>query len=170
MFKVKIDFSKGNKWAAKLSNPDFIQAMNEVQRDMRVLALSKFNAVVRTWATPKPEFKAWTGRSKTRTYLQITTDDKRFHYVDRGTNPTKKFIEAKPGHYLRFRANYKCKTKVGVLSSFQGGGSGPWVYAKKVRAGKIEGRGFSWRIGMLLMKETRKAWNKVARRWWEGKL
>jgi hypothetical protein len=61
---------------------------------------------------------------------EVGTDDKRVMYLDEGTKPHT--IRAKPGRTLRFKRNYKRKTRKGRIKSSSGGSSGETQYAKEV--------------------------------------
>lgn len=99
-------------------------------------AIPMFDQTVATWSN-KPTFQT----SFTQRGVTVNTDDPRFGWVDRGTRPH--VIEAKNAPLLRFQGPYHAKTKVNVISSYQGGRGKVWVAKKRVNHPGTEARNFS---------------------------
>lgn len=99
-------------------------------------AIPLFNATTATWKN-KPQFVA----EPTARGITVVTDDPIFHFVDAGTRPHP--IEAKNVPYLVFAGPYHAKTKVNVISSFNGGRGKVWSSKKRVKHPGTEARNFS---------------------------
>lgn len=112
------------------------RAANEAIRAMD----SDFKATTATWQT-KVRF---TKRIKTRAgdiTLSVTTSNKIYAYVDKGTKPH--IIRAKRAKYLRFQSGYRAKTTPRKIRSRNGGKSGGYLYRKSVKHPGLTAREFT---------------------------
>ena len=71
----------------------------------------------------------------------ITTGDKIYGYVDRGTRAH--VIRPRNGKRLAFKGNYRAKTSPNTIGSRSGGASGATIFAKAVRHPGVKARNFS---------------------------
>jgi hypothetical protein len=134
------------------------QVAQRVGREM----LRRFRRTVQGWRR-RPRFDIEVDSTPNSVTVLGGTDDKIYGYVDRGTRAHT--IQPRgAGYPLRFQSAYTAKTTPGVLGSGQGGPSGPFVAAYRVRHPGTKARRFS----ELILKEVRpmgyKLLVKLARR------
>lgn len=89
-----------------------------------------FNKTVRTWKH-EVDFKSEVNDKPSEISVSVSTDDKIYGYVDKGTKPH--IIRAKRSPRLFFKKGYKAKTTPHVIGSHQGGALGKTVVAKQVK-------------------------------------
>lgn len=103
--------------------------------------------VTQTW-NHRPNFIIKLAGRNGRT---ITTDDKAYYYVNKGTPAH--LIAARNVARLAFQSGYTAKTQPRLLASKPGGASGPVVYTRVVRHPGTEAREFD--------KTTKAKWDAL---------
>lgn len=96
-------------------------------------------------------------------FLQVTTNNEVWGYLDRGTGmygPKKRkypIFPKRPGGMLRFQSGYSAKTKPGVLGSTGGGSFGNVVHAASVTHPGIKARHWTKAVEKARYKPFRNA-------------
>ncbi|MFH1553483.1 MAG: hypothetical protein ABII76_01270 [Pseudomonadota bacterium] len=131
------------------------------------LLLKYHEQATHTWE-PKVDFKVKIGRvltSSKELRVDITTNDKRYLYVDQGTKPH--IIRAKRAKTLAFPSQFTPKTRPGEIGSGHGSHGGPTVYTQEVHHPGTKPRKFSVEIVKRSADSTeaimQKAMDKVAK-------
>lgn len=160
---------------------EFRSILNYAGQEVADGLLRDFRQTTRTW-TRQPEFVAEvdvagtvvgtakgtrrdinTGRFSNaavggQIVVLVGTDDPTYKLVDEGSRPH--FIFPVNKRALRFRVNYRAKTQPGILDSFRGGASGPWV----VRAWVLHPGVTARRFGVLVRDKWQKEAPKICER------
>ena len=102
--------------------------------------VNDYKATCSTWKN-KPKIESLTSVKNGSIDIMVDVIGDIYAYVDKGTKPHSIF--PKRAKFLRFKSQYRAKTAPGVLSSWNGGGSGGNVFRKAVRHPGIKGRKFS---------------------------
>jgi len=146
-----------------------VRARNELHRE----ALRLLHRPIRTWTTPV-EFKSILLDGDGLYGFRIDTDSAIYTWVDKGTGlhgpRMAKYPIPKPSNLtaktLRFQTGYKAKTKVGSLTSRQGGSYGPYTYRKSVMHPGIEGREFTDQVGNRIFEISEETLLWAIVDWW----
>lgn len=123
---------------------------NEVKRDLE--------AITKTWKH-KVKFNVRKTKRGGRLGITITTDDKIFHYVNKGTEPH--VITPVKSDRLAFKSGYNAKTRPGWIGSQQGGPYGSTVFAKQVNHPGTEARKFDVAIARRRQKSLQSRVNQA---------
>jgi hypothetical protein len=118
-FKAILPKAFVNQFAKEFSK-EMANMLNEVNAD--------FQRTTRTW-NHKPPFEIVLKRNAEGLVGSVTTDDKIYLWVDKGTKPHK--IRPKKGGWLVFRSQYRAKTRPTVIGSTPGGASGRTVAVQR---------------------------------------
>lgn len=111
-------------------------------------AIVLYRKTTATWRH-KPQFR----KRKTARGVQITTDDKVFNWIDRGTRPH--IITAKNAPMLIFRWPYKAATKPRVIGSTQARRGNNWARKFSVRHPGTKPRHFTDEITKRINKRSK---------------
>ena len=118
-----------------------IKAITPVSKQIGRELMRRFQRTVQTWRH-RPRFEVLEEVGPNQVSVLAGTDDEIYNYVDKGTRPH--IIEPKgTGYPLRFQSMYQAKTIPGVIGSQQGGPSGPYVGAYRVRHPGTRARRFT---------------------------
>lgn len=132
-----------------------------VQEEVKTGIHQDFQKTVATWSH-KPTFT-----STRRGYVYyVSTKDKQYAWVDRGTKAHLIPKVVRPGRRLAFFATgFKAKTKVNVIGSYRGrAASSNFVRPKQVRHPGTKARNFSKRIAEKWQKTwTTRLWQAIRR-------
>jgi hypothetical protein len=143
----------------------FLFGSNEFERIIRITedesadeALAMFEKTTLTWNTHVNFYKR-----KIAGGVSVGTRSKIYKFVDQGTRPH--IIRPKKKRVLKFKANYKAKTRTKVIASYAGGASGKDVYTSKpVRHPGTDPRNFVLTISERIAKShSRRVKEKIAR-------
>lgn len=119
----------------EVSQFKLIQAERNALRQIKELVLQNFKQATTTWRH-KPYFQSYESTAGNVHTIRVSTDDKIYKFVDKGTRPHMIFPK-KPGGRLRFQwgghGSYVSKTLPGYINSRAGGSSGPIVYRRGVK-------------------------------------
>lgn len=122
----------------------------EVARDLE--------AITATWKH-KVKFTIRKTKRQGRLGITITTKDKIFNYVNKGTEPH--VITPVKSSMLAFKSGYNAKTRPGWIGSQQGGPFGGTVFAKQVNHPGTEARKFDVAIARRRQKSLQSRVNQV---------
>lgn len=117
--------------------------LTAVARDIKI----DLGVVTQTW-DHKPKFTIGLSGRNART---ITTDDKPYYWLNKGTPAH--IIRAKNVPRLAFQTGYTAKTQPQLLASRPGGASGPVVYKRVVNHPGIAARQFD--------RVTKEKWDRL---------
>ena len=109
-----------------------IAAERETLEDLRAGIRGDLDKVTATWEHKPTFFEQKTRAAAGNLFageIRITTNDRIFTFVDKGTRPH--IIPVGEKGFLAFRAGYARKTTPGYISSTPGGAFGPWVFTRK---------------------------------------
>lgn len=124
-----------------------------------------FNKTTRTWQH-NVDFKGVVNDKPTEIDVTVSTKDKVYGYVDKGTKPH--IIKPRRAKALFFQKRYKAKTTPHVIGSHKGGASGDVVAAKIVHHPGTDAREFSHDLQSKyqprLKKDIEAAITRAARR------
>ena len=116
-----------------------LEILNELRR-VEKLILKDFQATTKTW-DHKPEFASKISLPQGTPGVEVSTDDKIYGYVTKGT-PPHIILPKNPRGVLVFQAGYKAKTTPRVIGSGAGGAFGETVVAHAVQHPGTEAREF----------------------------
>lgn len=127
---------------------DPYKVLREIEKTMRKEVADDFKRdfgkTVRTWEE-KPKFRSVFFKHPNQYVLKVYPTGEfadKYMWVDQGTRPHL-IIPKSPNTSLKFRSEFKPKTRPGFVGSSAGGKTGPYVYPKVVRHPGIEPREFS---------------------------
>lgn len=142
----------------------FRQEMHASALGVMVSMLKDYEKTVRTW-DHKVDFKGVVNDKPAEISVSVSTQDKIYGYVDKGTKPH--IIRAKRSPRLFFKSKYKSKTTPHVIGSHRGGASGDTVVAKAVHHPGTDAREFTHDLQAKyqpkLKREMEKAIAKAAK-------
>lgn len=140
-------------WTAK----DFEAAIEKSLTQVGRLIKGDFEQTTRGWKT-RVNFTTRLGvggkHTETASYVQVSTKNKIYTYVARGTKPHIIRPRAKP--LLHFRTGYIAKTIPGFIGTQSGGAKGAWVVARVVLHPGSRGRKFEEVIATRRKDDLRK--------------
>jgi hypothetical protein len=162
----------------KLSNERMTRAMGNAMRELSGEALTMSRRTTATWKH-KPNFELLTNIdvSQGKAEFLIGTDDKVYHYLDKGTGMKAGHLSGKypipkvltPGRkMLRFQTGYNAKTAPNVIGSTGGGAFGPFRFARRVWHPGISPRNFTKRITQEIKRMLPETVSKFIRREWRS--
>src|SRR5690554_2536857 len=106
-----------------LSSKDYRLALEKAAQKTARLVERDLEATTRTWKH-KPDFDVVTTEIEGDLTITAGTDDKRYGWIDAGTDPYT--IRPKRSKYLRFRVGGLPKTRTGIIGSSAGRLGNEW--------------------------------------------
>jgi len=122
------------------------QALKDAREEAEMGVLEDYRKTTRTWAHQPPFYSVIARES-----IIIFTPDKIYEYVSEGTRAH--LIFPKRARALRYRANFRAKTRPQVISSSQGSKSGKVIFSKGVIHPGTKARLFHETIGKKWIKK-----------------
>lgn len=140
---------------------------NEIAKSLKEageILLKAHEDVTRTWSEPVL-FKVTVSRvlvGTDKVYVRIETNDKRWHWTDKGTKPHT--IRPRRAKVLVFPSQFAPKSKPGSLRAYSGRRAGPMVVARAVDHPGTKARNFSGQIAKKYGPKVRQKINEGLRR------
>lgn len=139
----------------------FRQEMHATALGIMTNMLRDYEKTTRTWEH-EVDFKGVVNDKPAEISVEVSTQDKIYGYVDKGTKPH--IIRAKRSPRLFFKSRYRSKTTPRVINSHRGGSSGKTVVAKVVHHPGTEAREFTHTIQAKYQPKLKKEMDKAITR------
>lgn len=142
----------------------FRQEMHATALSVMVGMLKDYEKTTQTWEH-EVDFKGEVNDKPAEISVSVSTDDKIYGYVDKGTKPH--IIRPKrknKGGRLFFQSKYKSKTTPRIINSHKGGSYGDTVVARIVHHPGTEAREFTHTIQAKYQPKLKKEMDKAITR------